>query len=80
MSDSMVGLADLNFPGHSLWTLLLTCAGICSRYFFAKMSYKRKRLSYDASFIICMIEHVFLEQIKEVDLYMVLNFGRHLDL
>jgi len=50
VSDSTVGLADLNFPGHSLCTPLLTRAGVCSRYGSAEMSYKQKRLSYDASF------------------------------
>jgi len=74
MSDSMGGLADLNFPRHSLCTPLLTRAGVCSRYCFAKMLYKRKRSSYDASFKIHMIKYVFLEQIKGVDLYASVKF------
>jgi len=65
----MVGLADLNFPGHSLCTPLLTRASVCSRCCFAKMLYKRKRSSYDASHKICVIEYVFLEQINVIDLY-----------
>ena len=61
MSDSAVGLADLNFPGHSLCTPLLTRAGVCSRYCFAKMSYERKRSSYDVSFKIRVIDIYILE-------------------
>jgi len=69
MSDRTVGLADLNFPGDSLCTPLLTRAGVCSRYCFAKMSYKQKHLLYDVSFKIRMIEYVFLEQIGGVYIY-----------
>jgi len=56
MSDSTVGLADLNFPGHSLCTPLLTHAAVCSHYCFAKMSYKQKRSSHGASFKISVID------------------------
>ena len=74
MSDSTHDLADLTFPHHSLCTLLLTRAGFCSCSCFAKLSYKRKHWSHNASFQICLIEYVFFKQIKGVDLYVGVKF------
>jgi len=81
MSDSMVGIANLNFPGHSLCTPLLTRAGICSRYCFAKMSYKRKHSSYDASFKICLIKNMYSwSKLRGSTYRQVSNFGHLFDL
>ena len=71
MSDSTVGLADLNFPGHSFCTLLLTRAGICSVYCFAKTSYKK---AFVVRCAVIELTYVFLEQIEGVGLYATVKF------